>query len=178
MHKSIIVGSSVVLTALFCMSSLAQAPVNPSAMSKNDIIDAIRIAAKESEVNPALALAVAEVESGFNPDAKRYEPKFKTWSMGLFQIFVPTARTLGFKGDVKELLRPMQNIELGIRHLQSCTERFKTNVAKIACCHNAGVAVVESVCRNNEGVKDYVGKVLSAYHSWHSQPLVIAVNSI
>jgi soluble lytic murein transglycosylase-like protein len=143
------------------------------AMSKFDIIDAIRKIAKINEVNETLAISIAEVESGFNPQALRYEPKFKTYSVGLFQIFVPTSRALGFRGSHTDLQQPRINIELGIKHLRICTDRFKANVARIACCHNAGFAVKESVCQNNVHVKEYVRKVLYTYNKRQNNALAL-----
>lgn len=139
---------------------------NVYSMDKVKIIEMIRNQAEKSNVNPNLALAIADVESKFNPSVKKYEPKFKTYSVGLFQIFIPTSRSLGFMGYWQDLLTPRLNIELGIKHLQICTNRFQENISLIACCHNAGSAVKESVCKNNLNVREYVSKVLIAYRRW------------
>jgi soluble lytic murein transglycosylase-like protein len=163
--KSFKIGATIVLAFLLSVSSFA--------MSKFDIIEAIRNIAKINNVNEVLALSIAEVESSFNPKALRYEPKFKTYSVGLFQIFVPTSRTLGFTGTHLELQEPKINIELGIKHLRICTDRFKDNIARIACCHNAGSAVKESVCQNNAHVKEYVRKVLYAYEKRQNDALAL-----
>jgi soluble lytic murein transglycosylase-like protein len=133
---------------------------------KISIIEMIRNQAQKNDVNVNLALAIADVESKFNPDAKKFESKFNTYSIGIFQIFIPTSRALGFSGYWQDLFRPKINIELGIKHLRICTERFKENIELIACCHNAGFAVKESVCKNNPNVKEYVSKVLTAYKMW------------
>jgi len=163
--KSLSIGAIAGLALLLSLSSFA--------MSKFDIVDAIRRIAKINDVNETLAISIAEVESGFNPQALRYEPKFKTYSVGLFQIFVPTSRALGFKGSHTDLQQPRINIELGIKHLRICTDRFKDNVARIACCHNAGYAVKESVCRNNVHVKEYVRKVLYTYNKRQNNALAL-----
>ena len=133
---------------------------------KLSIIEMIRSQALENKVNVNLALAIADVESKFNPEAKKFESKFNTYSVGIFQIFIPTSRSLGFSGYWKDLLSPKINIELGIKHLRICTERFREDIKLVACCHNAGFAVKESVCKNNANVKDYVNKVLTAYKVW------------
>lgn len=116
-------------------------------------------------LDPALVLAVAQVESNFNNRSLRYEPKFKTYSVGLFQLFYPTARAMGFKGTVEELMNPSVNTRLGVQHLKQCANRF-SEPKQIACCHNAGVAVKVSACENNIHISAYVKKVLSAHSEW------------
>lgn len=125
----------------------------------------IRSYAESNGVEPALVMAFAEVESDFNPKAIRFEPKFKTYSVGMFQLFYPTARNLGFKGGIKGLMDPKVNTQLAIIHIKQCAERFSAP-GYIACCYNAGVAVRTSVCQNNENVKTYVKKILAARKSW------------
>ena len=61
---------------------------------------------------PALAHAVIEIESRFNPDAKGADGE-----VGLMQIMPATARLLGFRGSLEELAAPAANIPLGVRYL-------------------------------------------------------------
>jgi soluble lytic murein transglycosylase-like protein len=125
----------------------------------------IQFSAKQRGLDPALVMAFAEVESDFNPKAIRFEPKFQTYSVGMFQLFYPTAKMLGFKGTIKGLMDPKVNTELALIHIKQCTDRFES-VSYIACCYNAGVAVKTSVCQNNEGVKNYIQKILKARKRW------------
>ena len=134
--------------------------------TRESIIKKISDTAPAYNIDPNIALAIAEVESGFNPNVSLHEPKFKTYSIGLFQMFIPTARAYGFKGSVQKLKDPQTNIRLGLIHLSKCVERFGQDVKKIACCHNAGTAVKEKVCINNRGVKDYIRKVVKSYDRW------------
>ncbi len=75
---------------------------------------------------PLDVLAIAKIESNFDPEAFREEPQLKTAaapdgerSMGLMQILISTARDRGWKGtDIKELLDPRLNIQLGMRQLK------------------------------------------------------------
>jgi soluble lytic murein transglycosylase-like protein len=137
------------------------------AYSQKNIIRAIRAEAPRYQIEPAVALAIAETESNFNPNAIRPEPRHKTFSVGLFQMFIPTARSMGFAGTMDMLKNPKVNIRLGLRHLQKCVERFgPDNLEKIACCHNAGPAVEESFCDSDEGVQDYIEKVQTNYEHW------------
>lgn len=125
----------------------------------------IRSFAESKGVEPALVLAFAQVESDFNPKAIRFEEKFKTYSVGMFQLFYPTAKALGFKGTLNGLMDPKVNAELAVTHIKMCLNRF-TTPDYVACCYNAGVAVKTSVCQNNAHVKTYVNKILKARKSW------------
>ena len=134
--------------------------------SRDDIIQKISNTASAYNIDPETALANAEVESNFNPNVSLYEPKFNTYSIGLFQMFLPTARAYGFKGTLQKLKDPHTNIRLGLMHLNKCVTRFGQDVKKIACCHNAGIAVKEKVCVNNQGVINYTRKVVDSYNRW------------
>lgn len=59
--------------------------------------------AREMKLSSALALAIAEVESTFNPDAIREERHKNTVSVGLFQMFLPTAKDMGLQKETDEL---------------------------------------------------------------------------
>ena len=61
---------------------------------------------------PQIALAVIEIESGFDPVAKG-----AAGEIGLMQVMPPTARMLGFQGSDDQLAEPEANIRLGIRYL-------------------------------------------------------------
>lgn len=151
---------------LFTLNSVAYAPTPQDV--RTDIINSIIVAATNAHINTDLALAIAEHESDFNPKAMTYEPKYKTYSIGLFQMLLPTARSMGFRGPMKELQRPEINIPLGIQHLSECTDRFGESLNEIACCHNAGMAVKPSVCKR-KSVKEYINQVMIVYRSWKNK---------
>lgn len=152
-----------IIGMLFTLNSVAYAPTPEDV--RLEIIKSIETAAQKANVDTDLALAIAQHESDFNPRAMTYEPKYKTYSVGLFQMLLPTARAMGFHGPVKELQRPEVNIRLGIQHLSECTDRFGESVDEIACCHNAGTAVKVSHCKK-KGIRDYVNRVMIVYRSW------------
>jgi soluble lytic murein transglycosylase-like protein len=137
---------------------------NAYSLEKVEIIRMIEYQAKKNNVDSNLALAIVDTESKFNPHAKKFESNFNTYSVGLFQILIPTSRALGFTGFWKDLFSPKLNIELGIKYIKICTDRFQEDIELIACCHNAGFAVKESVCKNNPNVRNYIEKVLSYYN--------------
>jgi soluble lytic murein transglycosylase-like protein len=113
----------------------APAPAPPPAASVvsdptpySAIID--RVAA-EHGVEPKLARAVIQVESGYQERAR--SPK---GAMGLMQLMPATARHYA----VADPYDPVANIEAGIAHLKSLLDRFPTALALAA--YNAGEAAV------------------------------------
>ena len=63
-------------------------------------------------LEPVLAHAVMEIESGFDPQARGADGE-----VGLMQVMPATARMLGFRGSLDELGVPATNIALGVEYL-------------------------------------------------------------
>jgi Transglycosylase SLT domain len=84
-------------------------------------------------VDPVLALAVMQVESGGNPQA--VSPK---GAQGLMQLMPGTARELGV--DPRD---PAQNIRGGVTYLKQQLDRFGGNVMKAVSAYNAGPGAIE-----------------------------------
>ncbi|TPM35021.1 transglycosylase SLT domain-containing protein [Mesorhizobium sp. B2-3-4] len=63
-------------------------------------------------LEPTLAHAVIEIESGFDPDARGGDGE-----VGLMQVMPATARMLGFRGSLEDLGAPATNIALGVEYL-------------------------------------------------------------
>jgi soluble lytic murein transglycosylase-like protein len=59
----------------------------------------------------ALADAVVMIESGYNPNARH------NGAIGLMQIMLPTARSVGYAGDAAGLTKPETNIKYGMIYL-------------------------------------------------------------
>jgi hypothetical protein len=68
--------------------------------------------AERTGLPPQIALAVIEIESGFDPAAKG-----AAGEIGLMQVMPPTARMLGFQGSDDQLAEPAANIRLGVGYL-------------------------------------------------------------
>ena len=136
--------------------------------SVEDLQHRIITAARLKGLSPALALAVAQVESTFKPGTHCTAER-KSQSCGLFQVWVPTARYLKYTGPVADLVKPDISIELGTLHLQKCQARYGHNVAKVACCHNAGLQRPATRCTVDPGVAEYVSKVSTAYTAWNAK---------
>lgn len=162
---------------LFSLTALAEESA-PEPV-ENPIIRMIVSSARKLGVDPYKALAIVKVESGqkkckpeidttlcLNPNALLYEPKFKTYSVGLFQVFLPTARLLGFTGSLKQLQKPETNIHYGLSHMKKCGEEMGESIHNLACCHQAGWAARPSVCVNNKQVRTYIVDVKKAYKEW------------
>ena len=79
-------------------------------------------------VDPALALALVERESGFNPNARGDSGK----SLGLFQIHTPS------HPDYTGGFDPQKNAEYGIRFLKNLLNTYGGNVNKALWAYNAG----------------------------------------
>ncbi len=145
---------------------------------------------KKYGIKKLLLKAVAEVESGFNQTAYRYEPGFfkkyladkPEWkdqdpavvsaSYGLFQLMWTTAASLGFKGTQEDLWNPVINIELGAKLLRVLIDKVRKRAAwtdsrlwdiEIAlACYNGG-AFGNPDEKGNLRNQRYVDRVLDAY---------------
>lgn len=114
------------------------------------------IATVGTAVSPALALAVASVESGGDPTAE--SPK---GAHGLMQLIPDTAARFG----VEDASDPAQNIAGGVKYLDWLMGEFDGDPVLVLAAYNAG----EGAVRRNDGVppyaetRDYVPKVLAAW---------------
>ena len=93
-------------------SSSPSAP--PSAPpSRQDLEDMIRLLAKEHQVDPDLALSIAEVESNFNPRARSNKD-----ARGLMQVMPATAAQYGVTNP-DDLDDPVTNITAAMQYLKA-----------------------------------------------------------
>ncbi|MGG7566672.1 lytic transglycosylase domain-containing protein [Rhodovulum sp. DZ06] len=95
---------------------------------------ALRQAAREEGLSPALLLAVIAVESGGRPTA--VSPK---GAQGLMQLMPATAARFG----VTDALSPAQNIAGGAKYLNWLLERFDEDALLALAAYNAGEGAVD-----------------------------------
>jgi hypothetical protein len=94
------------------------------------IAQMVMAAAAQFGVDPALALAVAQRESGLNPNLVNSQ----TGAAGVMQLMPATARSLG----VTNSLDPTQNIPAGVRYLAQMLNRYDGDTAKGIAAYDWG----------------------------------------
>lgn len=121
----------------------------------NEYIALIKAKAATLGLDPALACAIAEQESGGNPWAVRYEPAFyqryedaqkltptekttRAISWGLFQLMGENARELGYKGDLAALCDPETGVAWGLLLFTKKLALAKNDVTKALLFWNGG----------------------------------------
>jgi hypothetical protein len=110
----------------------------------------------DTNVSPALVLAVIGIESAGQSDAVS-----SAGAVGLMQLIPATAERFGVS-DSKD---PIQNIKGGVAYLDWLLKEFDNDPVMVLAAYNAG----EGAVRNNGGVppyaetRDYVPKVLAAW---------------
>lgn len=111
--------------------------------------------AKQHNVSFEVLRAICEVETGHNVKLKR------TWdggsySYGICQVKLATARAMGFKGTEKQLSSPDTNIEYAAKYLAYQLKRYNGNYEKAIVSYNRG-------SYSNEGKRSYSGKVALSF---------------
>ncbi len=127
----------------------------------NDIRQSVLRAANRHGVDPSLALAVAQVESGFDPQSVS-----SAGALGVMQLMPGTARSLG----VADPLDPDQNADGGVRYLREQLRRFGSVPLALAA-YNAGpnrVAQHGGVPPIQE-TQEYVRRVLAQQHQYQDE---------
>ncbi len=140
------------------------------------------------KVSQALVMAVMQMESGGNPNAKRYEPGFEksyicssaTWlsrckelgmstaavatSYGLMQLMFSTAYGYGCR-SVKQALDPDQAIRLGVAHLAMLLSKY--SIPEALAAYNGGTGAVEDLRQGkNTPATRYSANVMSLYERY------------
>ena len=140
------------VTAPVATPEIASAPQPPASKEPKAML---REAARRAGLPPEFVESVAQVESGFRPDA--VSPK---GALGVMQLMPATARTLG--ADPRD---PAQNIDAGTRLLRELLVKYDGDVVKALAAYNAGEGAVDryqGMPPYNE-TRWYVKKVIDAY---------------
>ena len=131
-----------------------QSTLPASSVQGGDIAKMVQVAAAKYGVDPKLAMAVAEAESGLSQDAVS-----PVGAVGVMQLMPETANSLG----VCNINDPRENVDGGVRYLKQMLTTFDGDVSKAVAAYNAGPQAV----KNYNGVppysetRDYVARVLS-----------------
>jgi soluble lytic murein transglycosylase-like protein len=102
-------------------------------MSSIDYTASITQVANNLGVDPALALAVANQESGMNPNALGPVTSSGQRAVGLFQLLPSTAAGLGVDPN-----DPLQNIQGGVEYLSNLLNEYNGDVSLALAAYNAG----------------------------------------
>ena len=125
------------------------------------IADQIAAAAQAQGVDPALAIEIANVESGLNPNV----PNGAAGEVGMFQLMPATAAQLGVNP-----YDPTQNIQGGISYLSQLLAEFG-DPAKAVAAYNCGPGCVSAAVANYgtnwmagipSSTQSYVSKIMGA----------------
>lgn len=146
---------------------------------KNKIIDE----ATRQGVDPALALSLAEAESGFRQYDNKGDllkpPRYKNdpdSPVGIFQIKPSTAKGMGYS-DVTNV---DQNIAAGVAYLRNQLKSFNGNRNMALAAYNAGPNAV----RKYKGIppyketQNYVNKINKSYNKYKNELSNINKNSL
>jgi soluble lytic murein transglycosylase-like protein len=145
------------------------------------IVQAARDAAARHKLDPNWVIAFIQTESGGNPVAMRYEPKWRylvtpefyasrlkitadtetqlqKFSYGLMQVMGSVCREHGYGDSLALLVDPFRALEYGCRHLKGMRRRFPTGRDWIAA-YNAGTPrkMPDGKYENEEYVKKVTG---------------------
>jgi len=120
------------------VAAMAPPPARPSAEAWHRLAgpyaEMIHRAAQRHGLDPVLLTAVAEVESGFDPQAVS-----RKGAAGLLQLMPETAQRFG----VVNSFDPGQNVEGGARYLQWLLTRFSGDEQLALAGYNAGEGAVD-----------------------------------
>lgn len=127
--------------------------------TKPNLKNLVLVEAKARGINPALAFALIEQESGWNTSAIRPEPKLNTMTIGLFQIMPSTAKACPGSPSATALFHPVTNTQCGLDLLSSYLQ--KTGSARKALvAYNGGEHCLIHHCAEAEA---YAKSVLTRF---------------
>ena len=130
--------------------------------SASELDRAVRRAAQQHHLHPALLFAVMKAESSFNPMVVS-----KAGAVGLMQLVPETAMRHG----VQNLYDTNENVAGGARHLRYLLDRFHGNTRLALAAYNAGERRVDRYKQipPYKETRHYVQKVLSYYRDYRKE---------
>ena len=136
------------------------------ATSAAELETAVRRAAQQHHLHPALLFAVMKAESSFNPLVVS-----KAGAVGLMQLVPETAMRHG----VQNLYDTNENVAGGARHLRYLLDRFHGNTRLALAAYNAGERKVDRYKQipPYKETQHYVQKVLNYYRDYRKEARLI-----
>jgi len=124
----------------------------------------LEAAAHATQLEPALVLAVAAVESAFDANAVSHKG-----ARGLMQLMPATAARYGIT-EPQALMHPQTNAHAGSRYLADLLRLFDGNTELALAAYNAGEGAVLRYGRRIPPYLEtqrYVAKVMELYRGWN-----------
>jgi soluble lytic murein transglycosylase-like protein len=140
-------------------------------VSRVELEQAVRRAAHQQQLHPALLLEVMKAESSFNPLVVS-----RAGAVGLMQLIPETAMRHG----VQNLYDTDENIAGGAKHLRYLLDRFHGNTRLALAAYNAGERKVDRYGNipPYEETRLYVKKVLGYYRDYRKEGWVAPRDAI
>tara|TARA_R110000868_G_scaffold130626_1_gene340351 strand:+ start:1653 stop:2579 length:927 start_codon:yes stop_codon:yes gene_type:complete len=148
-------GNKKPLLLVLIMASIVSFASLAKDLTQLDIQHMLIKEALKQDVEPALALAIAKVESDFNPTALSH-----AGAKGVMQIMPATAKN-GFNVASHDLYQPQINIRVGVAYIKQLLEQYEGQVDIALSHYNGGSAVKRSngALWIIPATRDYVSKV-------------------
>ncbi len=142
--------------------------------------DEIVMQAEAADLDPKLLLAIAKVESNFNPSAVS-----PVGAVGIMQLMPDTAewmsKKLGESYNPELLYQPEYNIHIGSKYLRFLLDYWDQDINKAITSYNAGQTKVAEWLNNGDWdgsfanaaaipyaeTRDYLLKVLDVYRQYN-----------
>ena len=97
------------------------------------------VVSAQHHIPPGLLSALCFVESRHNIDAIHHDDG-RSESLGVCQIKYNTAKWLGYKGDIVDLMIPEINALYAAKYLEYQLKRYDYDIARAATAYNRGNA--------------------------------------
>jgi hypothetical protein len=110
--------------------------------NRGPVIAMIKARAPSYGVPTWFALRIAQIESGYNPNARGAAGEY-----GVYQLKCATAKGLGYRGGCGGLLNASTNVNYGLKHLSMAVRSSRGNLRMAASKHNGGLGTRRIVKR-------------------------------
>ena len=134
-------------------SAVSFTPEPPPPGGSSDIRSIVDRKADQYGVPRDFAHAIVRVESGYDPTA--VSPK---GAIGVMQVMPATGRAIDPRADLRD---PTQNIDVGMRYLQTLYKKYGGDTRLVSAAYNAGEPAVDRAggVPNYPETQDYTRKV-------------------